>query len=337
MGRDAQRMGQMLGGRVAMSDKLPKIPFFLPMDSCPRRCVYCHQGEITGISEVPTPHAVRETLSRLHAPHEVCYFGGSFTCFPEERRNAYLEALFAAPEGSCVRFSTHPHCLSPDILNSLASFPVSMIELGISSLDDDVLNKCNRGYTGEFALSAMALILERGFALGAQLMIGLPGQTEASSLNDLHRIAALSGQREPFPITLRIYPCLVLHKTPLAELMERGDYLPLTLEEGVLRAGRLLFEAERLGFAVQRIGLQETESLARSVLAGPHHPALGEMARSVAFVASLLEISSEGPWEIERRHISLLRGHDKFGLRHMARTTGFPLQFIENKIRYRMF
>jgi len=334
MGRAAQGMGQMLGPRISMSAALPKIPFFLPMDSCPRRCVYCHQGEITGISEVPSPDAVQQTLSRLQAPHEVCYFGGSFTCFPEERRRAYMEAVFAAPERSCVRFSTHPHCLSPGILDSLASYPVSMIELGISSLDDDVLNACNRGYTGEFAIAAMRLILERGFSLGAQLMIGLPGQTEESSLNDLRRIAALRGQREPFPVTLRIYPCLVLDKTPLAELMRKGAYAPLSLEEGILRAGRLHFEAKRLGFAVQRIGLHETESLAKSVLAGPHHPAMGEMARSVAFVASLLESSSTGPWEVERRQISLLTGHDKFGLRYMAQKTGFRLQFIEKQIRY---
>ncbi|HOO86284.1 MAG TPA: radical SAM protein [Synergistales bacterium] len=175
----------MLGSRISMSAALPKIPFFLPMDSCPRRCVYCHQGEITGISEVPSPDAVQQTLSRLQAPHEVCYFGGSFTCFPEERRRAYMEAVFAAPERSCVRFSTHPHCLSPGILDSLASYPVSMIELGISSLDDDVLNACNRGYTGEFAIAAMRLILERGFSLGAQLMIGLPGQRRADLARDI--------------------------------------------------------------------------------------------------------------------------------------------------------
>ena len=248
-----------------------------------------------------------------------------------------MDAVFAAPEGSCVRFSTHPSCLSTVILDDLAPYPVSMIELGISSLDNDVLNKCNRGYTGEFALAAMEFILERGFSLGAQLMIGLPGQTEESSLNDLLRIAALRRQRETSSVTLRIYPCLVLDKTPLAELMKRGDYIPLTLEEGILRAGRMIFEAERLGFAVQRVGLQETESLAQSVLAGPHHPAMGEMARSVSFVASLLERSSEGPWEIERRQISLLKGHDKFGLRHMALRTGLQLQFIENQIRYRKF
>lgn len=335
MGRDAQGMGQMLGTRVDMNASLPKIPFFLSMDSCPRRCVYCHQGEITGIAEVPSPDSVQETLSRLQSPHEVCYFGGSFTCFPKERRNAYMNVVFSAPEESCVRFSTHPCCISSCVLDSLAPYPVSMIELGISSLDDDVLNRCNRGYTGDFALSAMASILGRGFSLGAQLMIGLPGQTEESSLHDLRRIAALRAKGESFPITLRIYPCLVLDKTPLAERMKRGEYTPLTLEEGILRAGRLLFEANRLGLAVQRIGLQETESLARNVLAGPHHPALGEMARSVAFVASLLEDSPEGPWEIEMQRISLLKGHDKFGLRQIARTTGLPLELVENRIGYR--
>lgn len=346
MGGDAQGMVTMLGARIPVTDvirtessckRLPSIPFFLSMESCPRRCVYCHQGEITGVFGTPSPRSVRETLVLLREPREICFFGGSFTCFPEERRKDYLDAVLTAPGGSLVRFSTHPQCITHAILDSLSPYPVSMIELGISSLDDGVLKACNRGYTGEFALSAMTSVLESGFQLGAQMMIGLPGQTEDSSVEDLHKIAAIRGRRERSSVTLRIYPCLVLEKTPLAELMNRGVYSPLTLEEGVRRAGRLLFEAERLGFPVQRVGLHATESLSRSVLAGPHHPALGEMARAVAFVTWLLKSSPYGPWEIDRRHISLLRGHCKFGLRFMAETTGLPLSDIETRILYAAF
>ncbi len=118
---------------------MKRLPFFLSMGSCPRRCIYCHQGEITGISEVPSPDAVQQTLSRLQAPHEVCYFGGSFTCFPEGRRRAYMEAVFAAPERSYRQVFNAPcHCISGGCTKEAGRYPVSMIER-ISSLDDEVL------------------------------------------------------------------------------------------------------------------------------------------------------------------------------------------------------
>ena len=56
-----------------------RIPFFLPMTSCPRRCVYCDQNKITGIAGVPAPEDVGETLASLDGPVEICFFGGSFT------------------------------------------------------------------------------------------------------------------------------------------------------------------------------------------------------------------------------------------------------------------
>lgn len=311
---------------------LPPYPFFLPMASCPRRCVYCHQGEITGVDEALSPASVRDALFSLAVPHEVCFFGGSFTCFPRELREAYLDAVLSAPPGSSVRFSTHPQCVSRDVLDELRRHPVSMIEIGVSSLNDDVLSACNRGYTGRFALSVMSDIMEREYPLGVQLMLGLPGQSGESELEDLRRIASLVEEGKSPAVTLRLYPCLVLDGTPLALAMSRGEYTPLTLEEAVLRAGESLFEARRLGFAVQRVGLHETESLSKSVIAGPHHPAFGEMARSVALIKTLLEASPEGPWYVEKKDTSLLLGHGRFGLSRLSEETGLPQSRLKEKI-----
>lgn len=308
---------------------MQRLPFFLPMVRCPRRCVYCDQGEITGIGRIPSPEDVARALSSLDGPREVCYFGGSFTCLPPDRRTAYLSAVLNAPKGSTVRFSTHPECITGQVLSELAPYPVSMVELGISSLDDSVLAVCNRGYTGRLVLDTMALVLARKFALCAQMMIGLPGQTEESSREDLRRMAAMKGAA---PMTLRIYPCLVLENTPLARSHASGSYSPLSVDEAVLWAGRLLHEARHLGFAVQRIGLQESESLARSVIAGPHHPAFGELAAAEALVWSLLERNPEGPWSVDRTLISQLTGHGKYGIRRLAERSGLTVRAVEERL-----
>lgn len=316
---------------TARPGTMKRLPFFLPMAHCPRRCVYCDQGEITGIGHVPSPDDVARVLSSLDGPREVCYFGGSFTCLPSDRRAAYLTAVLNAPKGSTVRFSTHPECITEQVLAELAPYPVSMVELGISSLDDSVLAACNRGYTAHLALDAMALVLARGFALCAQMMIGLPGQTEDSSQEDLRRMAVMKGSA---PMTLRIYPCLVLENTPLARSHASGDYSPLSVDKAVLWAGQLLHEAYRLGFAVQRIGLQESESLARSVIAGPHHPAFGELTAAEALVSSLLEQNPEGPWLVDRTLMSQLTGHGKYGIRRLAERSRLTADCVERRLSF---
>ena len=310
---------------------MKRLPFFLTMEGCPRRCVYCHQGEITGISLAPSPAQVKGAADEQKEVCEVCFFGGSFTCLPSGLQREYLDAALAAPAGSTIRFSTHPECITEETLGFLASYPVRMIELGISSLDDGVLSRCRRGYSSRSALEAMKRVLDSGFQLGAQMMIGLPEQTEESSLADLDLIAGLKAS---FPPTLRIYPCLVLEETSLARSWRKGEYTPLTVEHAARWAGRLLLRAETLGFPVQRIGLQETESLSKSVLAGPHHPALGELARSAALALRLREEIPQGPWRIEKEKISWLRGHGKFGLGLLQEITALSASEVEKRVHY---
>jgi len=308
---------------------MKRLPFFLSMGSCPRRCIYCHQGEITGTYSIPSPEDVLRAVSAMDSPCEICFFGGSFTCFPPGRQKQYLETVFAAPSGSTVRFSTHPECISRTVLKETGQYPVSMIELGISSLDDRVLKVCNRGYSGEEALASLRTVLDEGFHAGVQMMIGLPGQARESSLQDLRRIDEI---RKGRPVTLRIYPCLVLDKTPLAELCREGKYTPLSVNGAAIWAGELLNEAVRLGFSVQRIGLQESESLNRSVIGGPHHPALGELARSAALSFSLKTKNPEGPWNLPSRSVSLLTGHGEYGFRLLSEITGLPLSETKHRV-----
>lgn len=310
---------------------MKRLPFFLSMQSCPRRCIYCHQGEITGTFRIPSPHDVAAAVASADSPTEICFFGGSFTCLPPDRQKAYLDGVLTAPRGSTVRLSTHPECISPEVLRLLASYPISMIELGISSLDDHVLSLCNRSYSGTEALSALKSVLDAGFHGGAQMMIGLPGQSEQSSFGDLRRLAAAGKGR---PLTLRIYPCLVLLDTPLEKLYRKGEYAPLDVDAAALWSGRLLVLAGELGIPVQRVGLQESATLSRSIVAGPHHPAFGELARAAELALTLSAGSPTGPWQVPGRDRSLLTGHRQYGLRLLAERTGLSPEETARRVAF---
>ncbi|MDD4835997.1 MAG: radical SAM protein [Dethiosulfovibrio sp.] len=303
-----------------------RFSVFLSMSGCKRRCVYCDQRAITG--EVPpSPERIMEDITSSGVKfEEICFFGGSFTCLPVAIQDSYLK--IARDLSIPTRMSTHPMCIDEETLLRLSSYPISMIELGISSLDDKILEQCRRGYTGEEALRSMKLILDHRYELCAQLMIGLPGQTCRSSIEDLHRLAELKGPRS---MTLRIYPCLVLEGTRLHEMMEEG-YSPLSLDEAVSWGGKMLQEAHRMGFHVQRIGLSETPSLALAVRGGPHHPALGEMIRGYSMAQTLIRQSRLGPWQIPANRISYLTGHGELGLKTLAKEADLSVQETKKRI-----
>ncbi|RRD93820.1 radical SAM protein, partial [Bacillus licheniformis] len=73
---------------------------------------------------------------------ELAFFGGSFTCMPLKRQNEFLTVAWKyKQEGkiSLIRLSTRPDCITVDILQNLLKFQVDIVELGVQSMDDEVL------------------------------------------------------------------------------------------------------------------------------------------------------------------------------------------------------
>lgn len=316
-----------------MSAPLRKLPFFLPFGGCRGRCVYCHQQTITGVVQVPPPELVRSVLSGLKEPREVCYFGGSFCRFGRETVRAYLDAIVeCAPAGSRIRFSTYPSDLRDDSLREMVrGYPVACVELGVPSLDHNVLAACRREADPDEILEDLTILRDDLFYVGVQMMIGLPGQTPESSLADLERIAAVKG---PLVWDLRLYPCLVIENTDLELMMRRGEFKPLSVEEAVSWGGEFLDRAVSLGFNPIRVGLQETETLAASVSGGPHHPALGEMIFSEALARRLVRQSPTGPWTEPVAETSKFTGHGKFGLQRLAMLAGLSVEETVQRLKF---
>ncbi|HOO63727.1 MAG TPA: radical SAM protein [Synergistaceae bacterium] len=307
---------------------MKRLPFFLSMEGCPGRCSYCNQHSITGQTS-PSPETIKALLEKEESPLEVCYFGGSFTCLAPEKRKAYLKAFRAAPEGSLLRFSTHPLGISSAMVEEIREYPLSQVELGIASLQDEVLRKNLRGYESREVLEILTFLLEAGLPLGCQMMIGLPEQTLEGSLEDLNRLGSLPHSRG---MHLRLYPCLVLRHTLLATWMQNGSYIPLSLENAVTWGGQWLLKAEEYAFRVQRVGLCDTPSLHEDTLAGPLHPALGELIRGEALARKLLRDNPQGPWYLSARERSLFFGHGRTVAAKMARLANLREEELVRRI-----
>lgn len=116
---------------------------------------------------------------------------------------------------------------------------VTTVELGVQSLDDEVLARIMRGHGTESVRLATRLLRERGFEVCYQMMVGLPG-----SNRDLDRetLRTTLWREEYAPDAVKIYPCLLLDakvaaQERLRELWRRGEWRPVTDDEYVAMLG----------------------------------------------------------------------------------------------------
>ena len=257
------------------------IPVFIPHLGCPNDCVFCNQRFISGVKEF-SAHSVipiiEEALSTVNDDDfaEIAFFGGSFTGIaPSLMEDLLIIANRYLMQGriSSIRCSTRPDYIDTDILNKLSAYGVTTVELGIQSVSDHVLGRCKRGHLFASSIAAAKQIKDFGMKLGCQLMIGLPGASPEDELETAKFIVAAGADEA------RIYPTLVFKQTELCAMTERGEYVPLTLDEAVKRSAKVFSILLKGGVKILRIGLCDSENLHSdtSYHSGPNHAAMGEL------------------------------------------------------------
>jgi len=312
------------------------IPIFISHSGCPHRCIFCDQEKITSQPVRPVGgDDVREVLekainSKRFDPRrnpEVAFYGGTFTGLPKDRIEGLLEAVAPYIRDrmiSSIRVSTRPDFIDEERLKILKAFNVRTVELGVQSLDEDVLLMARRGHTAGDVIRAVQILKGRGFKVGIQLMPGLPGDSAERFRATIEKVIGLD------PDMARLYPALVIEGTGLARMYEEGCYRPLTLEEGVDLCAQGVARLEVNGIPVIRIGLMSSPSLLEEgrIVSGPWHPAFGFLVRS-AIHQKAIEPDLPAPGIARRirifapeREISLIRGYKNRGIRIIEEKTG---------------
>lgn len=287
-----------------MSKKHYIIPIFVPHEGCVHNCIFCNQNSITGISEIIDDKYTKDTIETYlktinKTPEtiiEVSFFGGSFTAIDIDKQKRLLKVAKEYKEKGFIdfiRLSTRPDYIDDDILSNLKKYKVDIIELGVQSLDEEVLKRSARGHSGEDVKNASRLIHEYGFTLGHQVMLGLPGDSFEKDIKTALKVVEMK------PKICRIYPALVIKNTAMEKMYKGGGYKPYTLEEAVEISKELYKIFIKNNIEVIRIGLQPTEEINEGgeLVAGPFHPAFRELVEGKIINESILEYLHDKDYE----------------------------------------
>jgi elongator complex protein 3 len=234
---------------------------------CPGECIFCPDVVRMPKSYLPDePGAMRaaahafnpytQTASRIsvmadlgHSVDkiELLILGGTWSYYPEDYQEWFvcrcLDAMNevnsptleeaqrlneTAPHRNVgLVVETRPDCITPQEVRHLRWLGATKVQMGIQSLDDDILAHNKRGHTVADTQRAMRLLRLAGFKVVVHWMPNLLGATPESDLEDFRRLWNDPSLR---PDELKIYPTALLENTELYDLWQRGEYQPYNEE-----------------------------------------------------------------------------------------------------------
>jgi elongator complex protein 3 len=201
----------------------------------------------------------KQTLNRLtslgRSGHEtskieVIVAGGTFSFYPRRYQSDFARGIYNAlnaplpPVRSlqeaqrinekaghrCIglSFETRPDHVTEDELRHLRMLGCTKIEMGVQSLNDEVLKLNKRDHGVAEVKRAIQLIRDAAFKVNCHMMPNLYGSNPEMDYRDFVELFENPAYR---PDWLKIYPCMVVPWTALSKIYKEGKFIPYTDEE----------------------------------------------------------------------------------------------------------
>jgi len=230
---------------------------------CPGKCLYCPIEKGIPKSYVSGEPAVERAKKLKYNPYlqtkrriemlkaeghptdkiELRIVGGTWSFYPKKYQTWFVERCFDAcneKNGKNLKeaqkfnekakhrivglsIETRPDFINEKEIKWLRELGTTMVELGVQSIYDDVLNINLRGHKVKETISATKLLKDAGFKVLYQMMPDLPG----SDLKKDEKMFEILFKNPDFqPDLLKIYPCALLKEAPLYKLWKKRKYRP---------------------------------------------------------------------------------------------------------------
>ena len=214
--------------------------------TCPNRdgvkgsggCIYCNNTSFSPAGTRPEL-SIEEQMAAGMAYHRKRLGSEKFIVYFQKYTNTYAPAarlfdLFGRaldhPDVLGLSIGTRPDTLSDEVLNyleDLARTRYVCLEMGLQSMDDEILARINRGHTLAEYIRGVERVAGRGIEICTHLIYGFPGESRKGFLKTAELIASL-------PIdSLKLHQLHAVKGTRLAEMYYEGSFVPVTHSEYV--------------------------------------------------------------------------------------------------------
>lgn len=185
---------------------------------CPSACLYCADPIAKGrvVRCRPPVQVADEVEALLDQGVDVLHVCDGEFNLPPEHALAVCEEMIARRLGESVRWycyaSVHP--FPPELAAVMAQAGCIGINFGVDSGSDRMLAALKRGYRREAIADAVAACRENHIAAMLDLLIGGPGEDEASVRESIEYIKQVNPDRAGAATGVRVYP-----RTPLERIV----------------------------------------------------------------------------------------------------------------------
>ena len=203
-------------------------------------CIYCSprgSGDFAAEAFLPTDEQFEIVKAQLSSKWKT----DKYIPYLQAHTNTYaptsvikekIEPLMQKEGVVGLNIATRADCLEEstvDYLCSLAERTTLTVELGLQSSNDDTAKKINRGHTfSEFVEGYKRLRrASEKINICVHIIFGLPGEDREMMIQTVKDVASLH------PEQVKIHLLHVIRGTRLAEIYERGEYTPMSMEDYV--------------------------------------------------------------------------------------------------------
>lgn len=227
--------------KKAFGEKLYKLSLTSSL-TCPNRdgtlgfggCIFCCGGSgdfASDLADVDTQieNAKRLIKSKTRGNRFIAYFQSfTSTYAPIERLNDLFLNAVKRDDIAVLSVATRPDCLSDSVMELLTECrkikPV-WVELGLQTMHEDTAKLINRGYPLSVFEDAVRRLKDAGIKVIVHMIIGLPRETEEMIVETARYIGNVGADG------VKLQLLHVLKNTSLAEMYEKGEVTPLSLEK----------------------------------------------------------------------------------------------------------
>ncbi|VVB74692.1 Uncharacterised protein [Candidatus Tiddalikarchaeum anstoanum] len=157
------------------------------------------------------------------------------------KKNGGLKAMQELNEHAfsrCVGLTieTRPDEINKKTVSRLLKLGVTRVELGVQSVDNNVLSKSNRGHTVGDVVRATKMLKDAGFKINYHMMTNMPGSTIKK---DLESFTTVFEDNRFKPDMVKIYPTLLIKGTKLYDMYLRKEWMPYSLNDTIKIIARI--------------------------------------------------------------------------------------------------